>query len=362
MISPNTFKNEAYKVSELFEELELKLLKKISRQLNQGKDLSVQDWKIQKLLDLELFTNNQKQIISEAKKINKEMGLVLEDAFKKGINESDATAQELKALGSVQNKVGTSIQFFKTNINNIAPLFQSSSTAVLNGVIATFSDATNKYYDSVIRASSGVLSGTETLNESIKSITQEMADKGIGEIRYSNGSKMSVSSYMEMATRTTCNKASQISTALRNKEYGYELCKVSEYSGSSPTCAPWQGQIYFDDTFGGQNNTEYQSLSEAINNGLFHPNCRHHKFPYDPEVQDYEPRVERDTQLYEKEQQQRYNERMIRKWKKRDAVASDKQTKLYTKSKVKEWQSKNRELVASDSRLVREYTREQLGD
>lgn len=351
MINPNTFKNEAYKIREIFEELEFELLEKISNDLFRGAELDVSDWKIQKLANLTKYTGNSEQIIKEARKINKEMAEIIESSYIKGIKESDNIIPK--------DAPTTQASFFKLNEERVLSLVREAQMLNIEALQEFYGQVGVVYQDSINRAVSGVISGAETLYESIKNSTQQLAEQGVGYVTYGNNRKVNIASYMEMATRTVANKTAQQATTARNKEYGYDLVLISQYQGCSDTCMPHQGRIFFDDTLGDVNNTDYPNLSEAIANGLFHPNCKHHKMPYDPEVQEEQKVIENDTELYEKEQKQRYIERNTREWKRRDAVAQG-DDKQYTQTKVREWQRKNRELVASDDRLRREYIREQI--
>lgn len=64
-------------------------------------------------------------------------------------------------------------------------------------------------------------------------------------------------------------------------------------------------------------------------------------------------------QGYEDRQEQRGNERQIRKWKRRQAAAITDQDSTLSKAKVKEWQAKQRAFIDRTGRL-REYDREQV--
>lgn len=82
----------------------------------------------------------------------------------------------------------------------------------------------------------------------------------------------------------------------------------------------------------------YLKLSEAIERGLFHPNCRHSITAYVPGLTPKRSTKNTATPELEKErQQQNYYKRMVKKWKQREAVAITDEEKEYCKKKVKEW-------------------------
>ena len=351
MINPDTFANEAVAIRDIYAELEITMLEKLAKQLNQGKTLSVSDWKVQKLANLSSFSGNKELIIEQAKAINGELASILESAYIKGIKVSDATIP-----GSIPSPV---VDFYNLNTERLNQLIKTAQIDNIQALTEFYGNVGIKYQEAINRAVNGVASGVETLDQAIKSATNQMAKDGISYVTYGNGRKVNTASYMEMVTRTTATKTSLEANTARNKEYGYELVYVSQYTGCSDTCSPWQGRIYFDDTDGFHNDTDYVSLSTAIDGGLFHPNCKHFKVPYDPDIQDIPEPIEKDIELYDKRQEQRYNERNIRKWKKVEAVSTG-DDKLKASAKVNEWQKKNNNLVKSDDRLRRTYKREQV--
>jgi len=112
---------------------------------------------------------------------------------------------------------------------------------------------------------------------------------------------------------------------------------------------------------------KYPPLDEAISGGFGHPNCKHTVNPYfegisPPLSPDGTPEEVRlgDKATYEAEQQQRYNERQIRKWKSRETVAIDDRDKDQAKAKVSEWQAKQRKHIESNDYLKRQYARESI--
>jgi len=96
---------------------------------------------------------------------------------------------------------------------------------------------------------------------------------------------------------------------------------------------------------------KYGTLSNAIANGLFHPNCKHSVSiyvegistkPAKPSKED----LAREKALYEAKQHLNYINRMIVQWKNRVSVSFiDKDIKL-SKAKLQEWYAIRREFRA----------------
>src|SRR5699024_12119652 len=100
-------------------------------------------------------------------------------------------------------------------------------------------------------------------------------------------------------------------------------------------------------------------LDDAIANGYHHPNCRHTDTAYIPGTPAPEP-VETGAEEEAAEQAQRYHERQIRAWKRREAVAITPKEKSRASAKVREWQAQQREHLKNNKWLSRRYDREQV--
>lgn len=103
------------------------------------------------------------------------------------------------------------------------------------------------------------------------------------------------------------------------------------------------------------------SLLEARAAGLFHPNCRHNISAYLPGVTT-RPQSPPHPQgaTYEDTQKQRYYERQIRAWKRREAVAMDDAAAAKARASIRAYQARIRQLTA-DTGLPRKSSREQIG-
>lgn len=63
------------------------------------------------------------------------------------------------------------------------------------------------------------------------------------------------------------------------------LIQITTHNSSCSTCKKWEGQILVDDVFmPAKGNYNYNYLSDAIKNGLFHNGCSHGINTYYPEL------------------------------------------------------------------------------
>ena len=189
---------------------------------------------------------------------------------------------------------------------------------------------------------------------------------------YSDDRTMNWHSYMEMNVRTTLNNdlvemKIESSDGLKNIFYVFD-----HFSDCAPDHIDYQDKVYYGE------NIEYDEEAQKYisENGLVsyesivngepymerRPNCRHEakRITYEELVGDYKQKVVNRGRDYEATQQQRANERQIRKYKER--LANDKlqnHDTSHNQALVSKWQKIQRELVESEN-LKRDYRREQV--
>lgn len=140
-------------------------------------------------------------------------------------------------------------------------------------------------------------------------------------------------------------RATLLGEGKKRDEYGIHLIVVSAHGNTCTMCEPWQGEMLIDDIFSHpskeyieENKKKYKLLSEAVESGLLHPNCRHTLTTYFlgitrlPVVPDGKKAIK----IYEAEQKQRLYERQIRKWKRIEAGSVDAKNVNDAAKKVKE--------------------------
>ena len=229
------------------------------------------------------------------------------------------------------------------------------------------------YRKTVLRTAAAMTSGGMTLQQATDEATKDFLAQGINCIQYSNGRRVNIASYAEMALRTCSTRAMLMGEAKQRERLGINTVLVSQYGACSDTCLPWQGKVYVDDVFQeyhgsrggsfGVSNTgrQYLFLSVAIKAGLFHPNCRHtittwiegvSKLPEPMDI----AKIERVNKL---EAEQRRLEREVRKAKREAAGLTDPEAVRAAKKRVRDRQKVLREFVAEHGdALRRDYWRE----
>ena len=220
------------------------------------------------------------------------------------------------------------------------------------------------YLDVLNQAYTNVSLGTSSYDIEIKKAITQLVDKGFTGATYvrKDGSlvNMSIEAIARRDILTTMHQNANEHTLNACKQLDTNYVEVSSHPNARPEHALWQGKIYM--LVG--SSSEYQNFYEATKygdvDGLNGVNCKHRFYPYRKgdkrAFETYD--IKEVEKQYNLEQQQRYNERNIRKWKQKanavDALGQD--NTLYNK-KVREWQKKNNQFV-KEHNLTRDYTRE----
>jgi len=253
-------------------------------------------------------------------------------------------------------------------------VFRQSAYYSLEGQQVQLMRAANDIYrDIAIMAGENHYSEADifTRRKFSQSMLNEFSRKGVQSITYKNGARYSIDTYCEMLGRTLTGRCALQANINRMTESGYNLGIVSAHFRACDFCTPYEGVTLSMDG----KSKEYESIWDAELQGLFHPNCLHDVSPFfedvgnilpasiDPHEQDLIDQYgynEAQKMSYAAQQKQRYIERNIRNWKRREVVSLDSKTKDYSNKKIREWQKKQREHLNDNQYLRRKYEREQI--
>ena len=313
--------------------------------------------------------NYYKAQYSELHEVRREAEKALNKALSKS-NQEVAGLLAANAQGAAADAVpGVMAPAINTEAVNALTLETAASLASMkSGVLRSVNDTFRAITRTV--SSRGIMTG-ETMKDRLQAALNEYAAKGLTAYTDASGRQWKIDSYAEMALRTATNRAQNQGREEQFKAFGIGLIRTSQHVGCSDLCLPYQGKILSLDGRTGTvkevdpatgNNvtvTITATLDDAIANGYHHPNCRHTDTAYIPGTPDPEP-VETDAEEEAAEQAQRYNERQIRAWKRREAVAITPQEKAKASAKVREWQAQQREHLKNNPWLSRRYDREQI--
>ncbi len=315
----------------IFEEIELRLVKSLKRSLGRHKEEEREEgfnwsaWQAEKLRSLEKFRRENAAIMQEyTEQIDSETRRIMQEQFDEGMNGADVPP------------AGDQPQFFGVDTTKVNKLIEDISYLEKNAETAALRLTDDVYRQTVNRVQLAMGTGSMTLQQAIDNAVKDFLAQGINCIVYKDGRRVNIADYVRMALRTTATRAALQGKSAKYKALGYDTVQVSSYGMCSPTCKPWQGRIYIEDTFSfwdgevkeypdgvlwGRSDScgkWFPLLSSAIEKGLFHPNCRHSislwrdgdPLPESVDNTDSERR-------YKLEQQQRALERAVRRAKRR---------------------------------------------
>lgn len=211
----------------------------------------------------------------------------------------------------------------------------------------------------------------------------------LGYVVTQSGRKWTFKSYMEMSVRTEMQNNALNNLEASAKASGVEIYLASSHADCADDHVDFQGKYYladgalWKDEYKKYNfHSKYKYLSEVKDLGfLTRPNCRHYVMPIlteqlgDKGLADElgMPKQRASKTKYKALEQQRYNERQIRKYKNRlnqdeimlknapEINKTDLRAKIKKdKSLIRKWQSEQRGLI-DKSGLKRDYARENPG-
>lgn len=250
----------------------------------------------------------------------------------------------------------------------IGVLAMETVTALASTGSTVLRNVEDVYRDVMSTVVSRQLASGATKEAMLQQALNRFADRGVFAFQDRAGRKWSLDTYVDMALRTGANRASNEGRIVGYKEAGVQLVRVSSHRGSAPQCAPYQGKLLSLDGMTGPRQMEtfkgttitvnvVDTLDGAIKEGYHHPNCKHVDMPYIPGTE-APPMAPYDEADHDTEQRQRAIERHIRRWKRREAVATTPNEAAYSRMKVRTWQAQQRQHIKAHPWLSRRYNRE----
>lgn len=365
-----------YDIRKIFSDMEMDLIKSMKRNLKghlddeerEGKEW--EQWQQRKLQDIHRYRKETQQI---AKKYEPEVEKAAEETVKsswrRGADRVKNTVKRLwdKITGkkpAVEPEDGSDDSFFKLNEDRVNALAAASKQDMKKASTAMLRQADDVYRQTIFKAGIRMNSGAASLNQAIDMATKDFLSKGFDSITYANGRRVNVASYAEMALRTSSQRAVFAGEGAKRNQLGIRTVVISSHANCSNLCLPYQGKVFIDDVYSGGTvaDGKYPLLSTAIANGLFHPNCRHNMTTFIPGTSKL-PKPADDAKAlanYKAEQQQRYMERQIRKYKRLQAGSMDPENEARYKAKVQEWQARLRTHLKEHDYLRRDPQREKV--
>jgi hypothetical protein len=367
-IHPGMVEDLATGTRDLYEQAEQRLLGIIARQLADG--LDAPGWVERKLSAVQAVRRASQAVVGElGKATTLEVFDVVAEAYNVGHRSAVA---ELGALSDDARRLVDDVTPNAQAVDRLAQETVDRITATHRSILRAVDD---RYRGIVAEVTATPLLGTGTRRQATQDAMRRFADEGITGFRDRAGRRWQLTSYAEMAVRTSVGRAATEAHMRTLDTAGVQFVVVSNAPRECPLCRPWEGKVLAISGAEGARTVEAEhaiedgrmvpvrvagSLDEARRAGFQHPNCRHSVSAYTPGLTRTED-AESDPDGYEAGQRQRAIERNIRKHKNRAAAATSPEAKRAAEAKVRQWQGAQREHLAAHPDLRRNPKREQPG-
>ena len=368
-----------YDVVGIFQDIELDLIKSMKRNMKRHIGEEIQEginwsqWQAEMLNGLAEYKANNRQMLPKYfSTINDEIDELIKQAYASGESEQEIELLEAIKNGYKVDKAGQGTNalqgaFFKTNANKLNSLIKATTEDFKKAESAILRMTDDVYRKTIFKTQMFYNMGAKSLWQAVDMATKDFLSAGINCIEYSNGARVNIASYSEMALRTANKRANLMGSANKRMEYGVHTVKVTTHNSACPMCVQWQGKVYYDDVYGQVMVQEkkgiagfkkYPLLSEAVKGGMFHPNCKNglstyydgiSQEPKEPTKAEKEEMVRR----YNLQQEQRLCERNIRKYKRLENGCIDADNVAKYAKKQKEWTAKYNQLIIDNPDVLR---------
>lgn len=329
----------AEKVAAAYASVEVRLLTLIGERLAAGIDAP--GWAEAKLAELQVIRRRAMALAAQARgEAVTELVAALNTAYLRGV-----AAGQLEA-GAL---LGTTLEVAPPQAELAVAALVTAQAGALEALdLQIVRATTDAFRDAVAKASAGTLTGGSTRLQDAQSAMDDLGRRGLSGFTDKAGRNWSLSSYVEMATRSTTAQAAIQGHMDRLHDAGIDLFVVSNSPRECDLCRPWEGKVLSRGPVAAiQRNARTGAMErvpvagtvrEAMSRGLFHPNCTHNLSGYvhgATRVGD----ATSNPEGYEERQRLRAMERHVREWKRREACAVTPEAQRKAKAKVREWQA-----------------------
>lgn len=364
-----------YDIGEAFRAIEHELISSMTRNLVNHKIeelVEKQEWAQWQVMQLEALDEYRRH---NAAKFPKRFNDI-NDRIEQEINSSysDAqTAQEREILKRIHSGTPaptpsvTAIQgeFFKVNSSKMDALADAVTSDMQKAEYAVLRMADDQYRRIIFNAQVYMNSGAATYKKAVDMATKDYLAAGINCIEYSDGRRVPIDAYAEMALRTANKRAYLQGEGEMRKKWGIHTVILNKRTNACPKCAPFAGKVIVDDVWSGGTAEEaaakgYLLMSECIAQGLYHPNCKdaHTTYfgdilgdneeqeaqlvPYQKgELQVYTPEEQqRNVELYNAEQRGNYCQRQVQRFERLSEFSLDPDNKREYRARLAQWKGK----------------------
>ncbi|WDZ91154.1 phage minor capsid protein [Nocardiopsis sp. HUAS JQ3] len=255
-------------------------------------------------------------------------------------------------------------------VESLAASLVADVGAVTGNILRQALDA---YREAAVGAVARVLVAGQTRRQASAAMWANLVNRGILGFTDRGGRRWRLSTYVEMAVRTSVARAAVQGQTDRLTSLGVPLVYVSDHGQECPRCRPFEGRVLrIGDGPTGTITVPHAltdapvevdvvaTLAQARALGLHHPNCRHSVSGFLPGVTRV-PKPENNPAEYDARMEQRRLERKIREGREAEASALTDEERKQAGARVRQRQAQLREHLDQHRYLKRLRYRERIG-
>jgi hypothetical protein len=277
-----------YDVSQSFKRIENELIDSMLRnfkrhRVDEAKEgFTWEQWQVLQLKELEKYRlANPKKFQGDFSEINKRVEGALKTTYTDAKSAEEAKILEQIKKGKIRQTRGSGAvagKFFGVNAGRIEHLIEATKADFGRGEWAILRQANDQYRKIIFNAQMYSATGA-TYEQAVDMATKDFLKAGIQSITYKNGARHTMADYSRMALKTGQKRAYLMGEGDVHDKYGIHTVRVNKRVDACPLCVKWLGKVLVDDVYAGGTAEEAQKagvplLSEAIDEGFLHPNCK----------------------------------------------------------------------------------------
>ena len=370
-----------YDIAEALRKMEEELIQSMKRNLQRhlkeedAEGFDWAQWQAEKLNSIARYRAQNRHIIGGyISTIPQQIEDMIRQSYETGKQQEEirilkAIRQGYIAAAGTAGEIGTG--FFTVNERKLNALVKATQGEMHKAVSSILRYQDDIYRQTVFRSAAQFNMGGKSLGQAVDAAAQDFLAQGIRNIRYKDGRYVNIASYAEMALRTANLRANIQGEAAKRDEWGVCTVKLSAHGSACPKCIPWQGKVYYDDVYGSvpvPKDGKYPLLSTAIAGGALHPNCKNGVHTWfeginQPPKEMTQEEIDEANRRYDLEQQQRYCERNVRKYKRLKLGAIDPENAAKYAAQEQAWRKRLNGLVKENPDVLRmDYRRLKVYD
>lgn len=370
-----------YDIAEALRKMEEELIQSMKRNLQRhlkeedAEGFDWAQWQAEKLNSIARYRAQNRHIIGGyISTIPQQIEDMIRQSYETGKQQEEirilkAIRQGYLAAAGTAGEIGT--DFFTVNERKLNALVKATQGEMHKAVSSILRYQDDIYRQTIFRSAAQFNMGGKSLGQAVDAAVQDFLAQGIRNIRYKDGRYVNIASYAEMALRTANLRANIQGEAAKRDAWGICTVKLSAHGSACPKCIPWQGKVYYDDVYGSvpvPKDGKYPLLSTAIAGGALHPNCKNGVHTWfeginQPPREMTQEEIDEANRRYDLEQQQRYCERNVRKYKRLKLGAIDPENAAKYAAQEQAWRKRLNSLVKENKDVLRmDYRRLKVYD